>query len=63
MKSYSPYDNVAKQAYPHLLVTTSLNDPRVGYWEVTFSDTLGFAPRHACSSCCCRILKLWWRRC
>ncbi|MCX6043632.1 MAG: prolyl oligopeptidase family serine peptidase, partial [Chloroflexi bacterium] len=33
MKSYSPYDNLTTQAYPHLLVTASLNDPRVQYWE------------------------------
>ena len=33
MKSYSPYDNVEKRDYPHLLVTSGLNDPRVTYWE------------------------------
>ncbi len=33
MKSYSPYDNIAASAYPAILVTAGLNDPRVGYWE------------------------------
>jgi len=35
MRSYSPYDNVQAQAYPNILITTSLNDPRVSYWEPT----------------------------
>lgn len=33
MKSYSPYDNVRAQNYPHLLVTTGLHDSQVQYWE------------------------------
>eukprot|EP00741_Cyanophora_paradoxa_P015240 tig00020851_g14710.t1 len=35
MKSYSPYDNVKPQNYPHILITTGWNDPRVQYWEPT----------------------------
>jgi oligopeptidase B len=33
MRSYSPYDNLKHQAYPAILVTTSLNDSQVMYWE------------------------------
>ncbi len=33
MLSYSPYDQVAARAYPHLLVTTGLHDSQVQYWE------------------------------
>jgi oligopeptidase B len=33
IRSYSPYDQVKAQAYPPLLITGGLNDPRVTYWE------------------------------
>jgi oligopeptidase B len=33
MLEYSPYDNVAAQAYPALLVTTGLWDSQVQYYE------------------------------
>ncbi len=35
MKTYAPYENVESKAYPALLVTSSLNDSRVPYWEPT----------------------------
>jgi oligopeptidase B len=35
MLSYSPYDNVAAQDYPHLLVTSGLHDSQVQFWEPT----------------------------
>ncbi|MFN2529947.1 MAG: S9 family peptidase [Pyrinomonadaceae bacterium] len=35
MKQYSPYDNVAKKAYPAMLVKVSVNDSQVPYWEGT----------------------------
>jgi oligopeptidase B len=33
IKSYCPYTNVRRQNYPSVLVTTSLNDSQVMYWE------------------------------
>ncbi len=33
IKSYAPYENIRATAYPHLLLTGGLNDPRVPYWE------------------------------
>jgi oligopeptidase B len=33
MRAYSPYDNLEPKAYPAMLVTSSLNDSQVGYWE------------------------------
>lgn len=33
IRSYSPYDQVRAQAYPPLLFTAGLHDPRVTYWE------------------------------
>jgi oligopeptidase B len=33
MRSYAPYENVEAKAYPPILATAGLNDPRVSYWE------------------------------
>ncbi|WPR70432.1 S9 family peptidase [Flavobacterium sp. NG2] len=33
MRSYSPYDNVKKQKYPNMYVSTGLHDSQVQYWE------------------------------
>lgn len=33
LKTYSPYDNIRPQAYPAVLVESSLNDSQVMYWE------------------------------
>ncbi|MDQ6785654.1 MAG: S9 family peptidase [Acidobacteriota bacterium] len=33
MIKYSPYDNVRAQAYPNMLIETSLNDSQVPFWE------------------------------
>jgi oligopeptidase B len=33
MKTYDPYSNLERKAYPTMLVKTSLNDSQVMYWE------------------------------
>jgi oligopeptidase B len=33
IRAYSPYDNLEKKRYPHMLVKTSYNDSQVMYWE------------------------------
>ena len=33
MASYSPYDNIKKQNYPNMYVSTGLHDSQVQYWE------------------------------
>jgi oligopeptidase B len=33
IRAYSPYDNVAAKAYPHIFAYGGLTDPRVTYWE------------------------------
>ncbi len=33
IRAYSPYDNVAAKAYPHIYAYAGLTDPRVTYWE------------------------------
>jgi oligopeptidase B len=33
IRSYSPYDNVGRKAYPHIFAYAGLTDPRVTYWE------------------------------
>lgn len=34
MKSYSPYENIARQDYPNILITTGLHDSQVQYFEL-----------------------------
>ena len=33
IRGYSPYENVAAKAYPHIFAFGGLTDPRVTYWE------------------------------
>lgn len=35
MLSYSPYDQISKQEYPKMLITSGLHDSQVQYWEPT----------------------------
>ena len=33
IRSYCPYENIEAKAYPAMLVTAGISDPRVTYWE------------------------------
>ena len=33
ISEYAPYENISETAYPHILATAGLTDPRVTYWE------------------------------
>lgn len=33
IRAYAPYENIGPGAYPAMLITAGLNDPRVQYWE------------------------------
>jgi len=33
IRSYCPYSNLKRKAYPAILITTSFNDSQVMYWE------------------------------
>jgi oligopeptidase B len=33
IRSWCPYENIAAKAYPAMLVTAGISDPRVTYWE------------------------------
>lgn len=35
LMSYSPYDNIKQQPYPHIFLFSGFNDPRVQYWQPT----------------------------
>ena len=46
IRSYSPYDNVAAKAYPHIFAYAGLTDPRVTYWEPAKWIARLRAPQH-----------------
>ena len=47
IQSYSPCSDVVPQAYPNLLLTTSLDDPTVSYREAVKYVSLVRAAQHA----------------
>ena len=44
--AYSPYDNVEAKAYPHIIATAGLTDPRVTYWEFLAPNLQGMTGHH-----------------
>jgi hypothetical protein len=44
MQSYSPVDNIRPAAYPSILVTAGLHDPRVGGWHLFVHACLRIHP-------------------
>ncbi|MBS0660223.1 MAG: S9 family peptidase [Verrucomicrobia bacterium] len=55
MKTYSPYDNLAAKAYPHVMLFTSLNDSQVPYWEATKYAARLRATKTDANAVICRI--------
>lgn len=45
IKSYSPVDNIGAKAYPHLLATAGLHDPRVSAKSIAATGI------HTCCNC------------
>lgn len=55
MKTYSPYDNLAAKAYPHVMLFTSLNDSQVPYWEAAKYAARLRATKTDANAVLCRI--------